>query len=453
MNTFVCTLISNLLILLTLSTCISAYAVDSPTDLLIVPGQSLGKIQLGMTHDAVTKLLGKPTHEETSVMEYHSAKRTLNIYLNKGRVFEIEFDSNRFHTQDGISLANYTQDRWRKMFKYSRMGTDKFCRAQLKAGGLTFYIVKPNPANCPNPSEPCRYDSGFVHSGPEPANATVRTDDWQPWDSNIDSMKVASPMTSAATLSTLKQIDDPSEFLEAPQVHRLLSSMMGKHSESFLDCAQIPQSWQTQGDERFVSAILRGMATLRECCMYVNLSSGHCIAGYLHDDDLHIFGASSKVDFPPAVVSWANDLKTRRNEISSSLPIRWHFHNDVAIVNRVVAPINLTGNYKRLGDDRWSGSSLKLQSVAGNKAKFQIDAYSGSHTGNASGTVPIINNVATYLQPDIGSVNPVDATLTLKFNSDKTISIQAGYYFCGMGVTLDGTYKKVDNLVPKFDSF
>jgi hypothetical protein len=78
--------------------------------ILLVPGQSVARMNLGMTSAEVLNLLGKPTYSSDSVVTYWTSDRRyfLSVLLKSGVVSEIAFNSPAFKTANMISLSNYT---------------------------------------------------------------------------------------------------------------------------------------------------------------------------------------------------------------------------------------------------------------------------------------------------------------------------------------------------------
>ena len=77
--------------------------------ILIVPGQSVARMHLGMSAAEVLSLLGKPTFSNDDVITYWTSDRKyfLSVLLKSSLVTEIAFSSPAFKTADSITLANY----------------------------------------------------------------------------------------------------------------------------------------------------------------------------------------------------------------------------------------------------------------------------------------------------------------------------------------------------------
>jgi hypothetical protein len=78
--------------------------------ILLVPGQSVARMNLGMTSAEVLNLLGKPTYSSDNVITYWTSDRKyfLSVLLKTGVVTEIAFNSPAFKTASMITLSNYS---------------------------------------------------------------------------------------------------------------------------------------------------------------------------------------------------------------------------------------------------------------------------------------------------------------------------------------------------------
>lgn len=77
--------------------------------ILIVPGQSVARMNLGMTKAEVLTLLGRPTYSSDEVITYWTSDRKyfLSVLLRQNVVTEIAFSSPAFKTANSIALSNY----------------------------------------------------------------------------------------------------------------------------------------------------------------------------------------------------------------------------------------------------------------------------------------------------------------------------------------------------------
>jgi hypothetical protein len=133
------------------------------TDLLLVPGKSVGKIKLGMTQVQVRKLLGKPTKIDGSELSYKSTKNEVVIYLNKkNTVAQIEFTSSSFATADRMTTKNF-ENYGKKFNKYEFQWRFLQQRYMWKDGGLSFFTFN---ADVPDDNpEYSRSTRGYVYAG------------------------------------------------------------------------------------------------------------------------------------------------------------------------------------------------------------------------------------------------------------------------------------------------
>ncbi|HEY9774090.1 MAG TPA: hypothetical protein V6C81_09820 [Planktothrix sp.] len=127
---FVTTLVAN-----------AAQAAPLSDDLKIVAGKSLGAITIGESASDVKQALGKPDREAPgNWVEYNKNGEKLDVFFIDNAVSEIRFNSKKFKTDGGLSLANCADKRWRDQCDYARMQTTFMnTRMCLKKGGLAIY--------------------------------------------------------------------------------------------------------------------------------------------------------------------------------------------------------------------------------------------------------------------------------------------------------------------------
>ncbi|HEY9678315.1 MAG TPA: hypothetical protein V6C76_09920 [Drouetiella sp.] len=161
-----------------------AFAAATPADVLIVPGKSVGAVSLGMTASEVQEALGKPEREQANAwFEYKDNAAPLHIFFRRGKVTEIRFQSKKYKTADGISLATYSAKKYHDDFKYDRLQY-KFMntRAHLKAGGLNIYKLNLDSTDPKSPVETLGlvYDQIPLH---EAVSIADQADNgWEEWD-------------------------------------------------------------------------------------------------------------------------------------------------------------------------------------------------------------------------------------------------------------------------------
>lgn len=155
-------------------------------DRLVVPGRSVGRIQLGMHRREVTALLGTPPEATADLLEYHASRGSnrLSVHLAGGRVTQIDFTSPSFRTRDGIGTRTYADDahaaRFRKWLLRWRFANVRYT---LRTGGLTFYGLNVDSAHEDYPS----LDVGVVHAGAGPPRPPLALEGepnggWAPWN-------------------------------------------------------------------------------------------------------------------------------------------------------------------------------------------------------------------------------------------------------------------------------
>ena len=153
-------------------------------DLLIVPGKSVGKIELGTPAIDLRESLGSPVKEQPGAwMEYILGGGLTDVFLRKGKVSEVRFSSKKLQTQEGMNLSSYGQKKWHDRFDYSRLQWHFVSsKQQLKTGGLAIYHLNIDSMDPKSPTETI----GLVYDG-EPLHEPIsiegeRNGGWQEWD-------------------------------------------------------------------------------------------------------------------------------------------------------------------------------------------------------------------------------------------------------------------------------
>lgn len=150
-------------------------AVTTDVSNLIIPGKSVGKINLGMRMGTVENLLGKPaslceTEDGNFQVAQYVSKTTgnlLEIYYDQEVVSEIQFTSKAYHTADGVSLATYDSPPYRDRFSKWKINT-RFVQTKyvLTTGGFSCYGLN---VDSDHPDYPVAY-WGVVHDDMSPFN-------------------------------------------------------------------------------------------------------------------------------------------------------------------------------------------------------------------------------------------------------------------------------------------
>jgi uncharacterized caspase-like protein len=126
----------------------SSKSVNSST--LIIPGQSLARIKLGISRQQVIALLGKPTDESDNVICYWTSDRRyfLIVRTTEGKVSDVLFDSPAYATAAGITVANFKQANSQQVFQLPHRPVNRPVDIYtLKDGGLSFFqpLAWPSP--------------------------------------------------------------------------------------------------------------------------------------------------------------------------------------------------------------------------------------------------------------------------------------------------------------------
>jgi hypothetical protein len=231
-----------------------------------------------------------------------------------------------------------------------------------------------------------------------------------------------------------------------PQVTRRIKQVMGNDIEKFWDNRCNTNKLERSGDDLFATGGVVGLAG--DLSFFdLNLKNGRCCVVYRDYEVAHVYGATRMQDLPKPVARYLEHL-------SESVNFEKPNWKPVPVVKATPVKKNLnlkcvTGTYER-PSTRWSNGDLEVQALPGGKIKFLVFAGTGGQTGGTGATVPLVDNHAIYrLPPDeIGKDRP--SYIELIFNG-KTVEISGpDGAFCGSTVTLNGTYVKKDDSVPKF---
>ncbi|MDY9920285.1 MAG: tetratricopeptide repeat protein [Synergistota bacterium] len=130
-----------------------------PTDpkLVIRPGKSIGKIEIGDTKEEVKSKLGSPEAKEfrkvggKSILADDTAEiwsysktmpqRGLRIIFINGKVREAEARSGEYKTETGLGLTNFLLPKNAKRLEWRKEGEGRSVVCLVKGGGLTFYAA------------------------------------------------------------------------------------------------------------------------------------------------------------------------------------------------------------------------------------------------------------------------------------------------------------------------
>jgi hypothetical protein len=247
--------------------------------------------------------------------------------------------------------------------------------------------------------------------------------------------------TSEPTFERFRHEKNGWKILDDALVKKRLKSIMGNRDQDFWGCAQLADEPTITGDDLLVVSSVRGLRPFMQSVLSLNLSSGACNAAYLNDSQWHIFGAHSLNELSPAL---RNYLKEQ--DASSSTVYEKADWTPVKTTVPLKKKLNLavvTGTYQRQDSSRFVAGTLSLLALAGGRITFDIEAQNGGHGGGVQGTVPVVNHRAVYRQGT--------GELEFQLKGKEVVVSGTDAPFCGMGVTLLGTYEKVDDEPPKLD--
>jgi len=125
------------------------------TNLIVVPGKSIGKVRLGASKEDVRAALGRPDIKrftqvsdgsdiqgaaaEIWVYDKSMPKRGLSIIFIGGKVREVVSSSSAYKTEDGLGLSNFLLAKNARKFESRETTKNGAVICTIKGGGLTFY--------------------------------------------------------------------------------------------------------------------------------------------------------------------------------------------------------------------------------------------------------------------------------------------------------------------------
>ncbi len=253
--------------------------------------------------------------------------------------------------------------------------------------------------------------------------------------------------TAAATIGNFERFrkqSDPWKILNDAQVKSGIKALMGNKDDNYWSCTQLVGEPTVEGNDLFLGACVRGLNGYMNSGLDINLATGKICVGYLDNDVFHIFGVNNEAEMPKQMKDFNHEsLSDKKLSFDKAdwTPIK----KPSTQARGSTKPLNvsvLTGTYSRKGN-RFEEATLLVKQLPGNKIRFQLSAANGGHTGEASGTDAIKNNVVRHNENE-------DGVITMKFNGNKVEITGRDSYFCGMGVSLLGTYIKSDDKAPTF---
>lgn len=158
-----------------------AYARWTPepakTDCLVVPGQSIGKISLGMTQDEVIRQLGQPAAAEENRMIYPASEHEIVLYLEEQTVRQIAFSSPAFSTAEGVNTGNhpdygdfFARSEYRQRYLH--------LREDWIEGGLAFFTFNSDAPE--GDTEHRQQVRGYIYEGQEMYEEPLIGAEWKP---------------------------------------------------------------------------------------------------------------------------------------------------------------------------------------------------------------------------------------------------------------------------------
>ncbi|MBP9091833.1 hypothetical protein KBI23_12485 [bacterium] len=241
----------------------------------------------------------------------------------------------------------------------------------------------------------------------------------------------------------LRKASGPWAVLQDPQVKAAIHAIMGNKDEEYWGRTQLLDDSYSSGDDLLIAGDVRGFSGSMVSLFYLNYSTGKLLAGYVDDSKIHLFGVKGKADVPQVMNEYANKAlagKTFVFDLADFKPVK------NAETKTKAAPLNLaklTGTYERK-DGRFIYSTMMIEQLPGSQIKFQIYANNGGNSGQAAGTIKMVEQCGRFKE--------ADSEIQLKFSGGKVVVSGNDSYFCGNAVTLLGTYVRTSDGAPKFDN-
>lgn len=226
------------------------------------------------------------------------------------------------------------------------------------------------------------------------------------------SAAVHSKTTNSAAINPSKRFErlrkesDPWNVLYDPQVKAAIHATMGKQEEEYWGRTQLLDDSYSHGDDLLIAGDVPPV---------MNEYAKKTLAGKPIVLEVAEWKALKKIDSKTKAKTKAMPLNLRR----------------------------LTGTYERKGN-RFIHATLLVEQLPGDQIRFQIFANNGGNSGQAAGTIKVVDHS--------GNFKEADSEIELKFSGGKIVVSGNDSYFCGNAVTLLGTYVKTSDGAPKFDN-
>ena len=253
------------------------------------------------------------------------------------------------------------------------------------------------------------------------------------------------------TLASLRNQSDAWKMLNSKSVIQAIEKLTGDDAENFWSCIQCTQPLVDRNNNLFTTGSVMGLSGDRTSFICANISTGKIALGYLIDKVEHVYGAADLKALPVPAADYVKSLDSSI-EVVYERPKHSAHSRARAIAKQKPGPAlnldSLTGTYER-PTSRFTSGSLKIQALPGNKIQFAVEAFNGGHTGGANGTIQISDRKAVYKGSEIFADDK--GYLNFSFSRGAVDIDGTELPFCGAGVTLNGTYTKIDDKKPAFD--
>lgn len=276
--------------------------------------------------------------------------------------------------------------------------------------------------------------------------SAVKTPVWAaPQSSKGPKKPIAASSVKAYSSKRFERFRNESDrwvVLQDPAVKASVHALMGNLDEQYWGRTQLLDDSCSRGDDLLIAGDVRGLAGSMASLFYLNYSTGKLCVGYVDDSKIHLFGVKDKADVPHALNEYVNKSllgKTIVFDVADWKPAK----NTTARKHAPLDLAKLTGTYERKGN-RFIQATMLIEQLPGNKIKFQIYANNGGNSGQAAGTIELVDGRGRFKE--------TDSEIVLKFSSGKVVVSGNDSCFCGNAVTLLGTYAKTSDHSPRFDN-
>ncbi|CAN5485730.1 hypothetical protein BH11CYA1_BH11CYA1_20600 [soil metagenome] len=240
----------------------------------------------------------------------------------------------------------------------------------------------------------------------------------------------------------LSKLTQAWDILRDSQVKAGIRRVMGNREEEYWNRSQLLDDSGSRGDEILIAGDVRGLGGSLVSLLYINRASGRLVAGYNDGSFVYLYGIKDKSEIPAVLQEYLSKTlpeKSIRFAVADHTPLKKD--STATKSSKPLNLTNLTGTYERAGG-RFNSARLNVEELPGGQIRFRVVAYNGGNSGQAEGTIKLVNNCGAYKQES--------SKIQIKFAGAKATIDGDDSYFCGNAVTLRGTYDKDSDKKPDF---